>query len=374
MAHWRLFRCVLIVSGVLLASVPTPSPAHAAHEDWVALSGAVWLDENVDGIRQPSEPLLSGVIVEVSGTPIPNGSTTTDEQGYYTYDPGRPRDYERKRQGSIIAFVHYTKPGAEQTFSAGYYYSHYGCASPYVLPEDEGAELTLNIRVLHFSHRGLSPPFNWPLADGHFFTEASGDRSCDHGYPVTNAAGIPFWDTWQRMGLENVGYPLSDRFMWRGLITQLFQKAIFQGQPGKRVSFVNIFDQLHHLGADDEHLRYFGTPKRLDSSFDAGKSREEIQRDRLALLNANSAIKERYYAAAEPLRLYGLPTSRVVEYPNVSLLRTQKVVFQHWNEDVLFAKAGEVTIVNGGYAARRYDFFPWEVLEPRSPESVIGLP
>ena len=374
MAHWRLFRCVLIVTGVLLASVPTPSPAYAAHEDWVALSGAVWLDENVDGIRQPSEPLLSGVIVEVFGLGTPGDSTTTDEQGHYTYDPGRPLDYDWKLKGEFIVLVHYTKPGAEETFYGGRYFSHDGCAALYVLPEDEGAELTLNIRVLHFSNRGLSTPFNWPLADGHFFTEASGDRSCDIGYSVTNADGIPFWDTWQRMGLENVGYPLSDRFMWRGLITQVFQKAIFQGQPGKRVSFVNTFDELHHLGADDEHLRYFGTPKRLDSSFDAGKSREEIQRDRLALLNANSAIKERYYAAAEPLRHYGLPTSRVVEYPNVSMLRTQKVVFQHWKEDVPFAKAGEVTIVNAGYSARRYNFFPWDVLDPRSPDSVIGLP
>ena len=374
MSHWRLFQSVLTVSGVLLASVPTPSPAYAAHEDWVALSGAVWLDENVDGIRQPSEPLLSGVIVEVFGVATTGSSTTTDEQGRYIYDLGRPPDYDWKLKGSFIAIVHYRKPGAAQTIYAGYRFSHYGCASLYVLPEDEGAELTLNIRVLHISHRGLSPPMNWPLADGHFFTEASHAGGCDMGYSVTNADGIPFWDTWQRMGLENVGYPLSDRFMWRGLVTQVFQKAIFQGQPGKRVSFVNIFDELHDLGADDEHLRYFGTPKRLGSLLDAGKSREEIQRDRLALLNANSAIKERYYAAAEPLRHYGLPTSRVVEYPNVSMLRTQKVVFQHWKEDVPFAKAGEVTIVNGGYAARRYDFFPWEVLDPRSPDSVIGLP
>ncbi len=58
----------------------------------------------------------------------------------------------------------------------------------------------------------------------------------------------------------------------------------------------------------------------------------------------------------------------------MSMLRTQKVVFQHWKEDVPFAKAGEVTIVNGGYSARRYHFFPWDVLDPRSPDSVIGLP
>ena len=83
---------------------------------------------------------------------------------------------------------------------------------------------------------------------------------CDIGFSVTNTDGITFWDTWQRLGLENVGYPISNRFIWQGFVTQAFQKTIFQWQPGRGVFLLNIFDELHKAGNDDALACSLGHP------------------------------------------------------------------------------------------------------------------
>ena len=55
----------------------------------VAVSGAVWVDENEDGIRQPSEPVLPGeeISIHVSSRHYSRlaGTVTADEQGLYLY-------------------------------------------------------------------------------------------------------------------------------------------------------------------------------------------------------------------------------------------------------------------------------------------------
>ena len=173
-----------------------------------------------------------------------------------------------------------------------------------------------------------------------------------------------------------MGYPTSDRYLWRGFVTQTFQKAVFQWRPGKGVSLVNVFDELHNAGYDDELRERWATPKPLSPPFNSylpvGKweeldeelreqLREKVLTHRLTLLDGNPAIKERYFSAPDPLWQYGLPTSKVVDYGNVFVIRTQKVVFQQWKEDVPWAKAGEVTIANGGDIAK--ELSRWEVFD-----------
>ena len=56
-----VLRSVLVTAGVVLSLVLVSPPAHARHDDpdrshGIKVSGTVWVDENVDGIRQPSEP------------------------------------------------------------------------------------------------------------------------------------------------------------------------------------------------------------------------------------------------------------------------------------------------------------------------------
>ena len=353
----------LRIHAVLIVVVLTPftlSPANAAINGALVsetkaddqgrfsskrFSGTVWVDENADGIRQPSEPVAANSYLFIQGS----------------YDPTN-RHWE--------IYASYFKSGAKPVRKSGgavsVDYTHTGSAF-HRFPPGENHQ-TLSIRVVQHGQHHLSP-LNLPLADGHFFKETSEERfqRKDAGFAVTNADGIPFWDTWQRLGLENVGYPISHRYMWRGFVTQAFQKAIMQWQPGKGVFFVNIFDEMHDAGRDDVLRSHYATPHQLEDSFDASLSvehREEIpesvQNDlqemhwesikerRLALLDANPAIKERYYAAPDPLLLYGLPTSRVEDMGNHYAIRTQRTVFQQWKEDVPWAKAGEVTIANGG--------------------------
>ena len=221
------------------------------------IKGTVWLDENVDGIRQSSEPVLPGshMIFGVEGPKY---------RGLY-----------EKVEYKVRAF--YLKPGAELVKDAiTFQYSHSGCAHLVIPPEKAGkVRLTVDIRVVSNKVRHLLP-LSWPLVDGHFFREAAQPSisQCDAGFAVTNADGIPFWDTLEKLGIENVGYPISHRFVSEGFITQEFQKATFQWQTSR-----GIF--------------------------------------------------------------------RLEDYGNSLVIRTRRAVLQ-WEEDVPWAKAGQVKIMSGG--------------------------
>ena len=357
-AGWHLLRILLVVAAGLVPSLFSISPAHADEDDSVTIVGTVWIDENADGIRQPSEPGVPGDAIHAWINGLYGDTLVTDERGHFSLTLRRPSHRAGMRGyfpgASIRLYSYHLRPGDEPVFerSSGYSYTHFGCAIISVKPGDP--ERTEDIRLVHDPDDGSIPPLNWPLADGHFFKEAAPRYLCDRGYSVTNADGIPFWDTWQELGLENVGYPTSGRYLWRGFITQTFQKAVIQWHPGKGVFFVNVFDELHDAGYDDELRVFYSTPKQLPPSFfvDTVGKQEGIQTRRLALLDANPAIKERYYAVADPLLRYGLPSSRVEDYGNVFVMRTQKAVFQQWKEEVPWAKAGEVTIANGADIAK----------------------
>ena len=173
------------------------------------------------------------------------------------------------------------------------------------------------------------------------------------------------------------------------MVTQAFQKAILQWQPGKGVIFVSVFDELHNAGKDDLLRVRWATPATLE--FDAVDwELEESVRWKLDLLDEKEAIKERYFASPDPLLQYGLPTSRVEDMGNHYAFRTQRAVFQQWKEDVPWAKAGEVTVANGGYIATQvgrrcetnyygpdrctYLLFPGEALEIHGPEALRSPP
>jgi hypothetical protein len=188
------------------------------------------------------------------------------------------------------------------------------------------------------------------------------------GYAVTNEGGVPFWDQFQRLGgVPTLGYPVSQRFTYKGFVTQAFQKAVLQWQPGRGLFLLNVFDELHDAGKDDWRLTFRATPRQLDPSFDAGKNWQEIVRHRLALLKANPAIRERYFSAPDPLLLYGLPTSRVEDMGNHYAIRLQRAVMQQWKVDVPWAKAGQVTVANGGDIAKEAGLFPREATLPQAP-------
>ena len=355
-----LVRSVFVV-GVLLVTLLGESPprVHALGEErctrgglfctdenghytlsrygWT-VTGVVWLDENQDGVRQPDEPVA-------------------------------PYEYiwlAHKSETLVVFYTFYREKVNEYGDSNE---APHGCAA---VGTRGATELIVDIRAVWPTGQledSNNPPLDWPLADGHFFKQKSSSSSkwCDAGFSVTNSDGIPFWDAWQRLGVENVGYPISHRYVWRGFITQAFEKVIVQWQPGKGIYFINIFDELHDAGKDDVLRSRYAAPRQLDPSFDYGALVEHLEdfsadvhwrliaERRLALLDDNPAIKERYYANPAPLLFYGLPTSRVEDMGNHYAISTERRVLKQWKEDVPWAKAGEVTIANlrSRYAAPR---------------------
>ncbi|MGB0384161.1 MAG: hypothetical protein ACPGWR_04975 [Ardenticatenaceae bacterium] len=76
-----------------------------------------------------------------------------------------------------------------------------------------------------------------------------------------------------------------------------------------RVALVNIFDDLHNDGFDQQLLDTRQTPKQLPAGWDGqGLSFAEVVAKRQALLDARATLRDAYFAAGDPLTFYGLPT------------------------------------------------------------------
>ncbi len=201
-------------------------------------------------------------------------------------------------------------------------------------------------------------PLDFPLTDstgqvvGHFYKQANGQGGTgDTGFAVTDAEGIPFWSTFRALGgPEAVGYPISGRFVWDGMVTQAFQKLIFQWNSSQ-VAIVNIIDLFTRYGRDDWLQVEKQVPPVADWSADRGRSWAEIVAAHQALLDRFPAIREVYFRASDPIALYGLPQA-VADYPTVSVVRAQRAVFQQWKVDTPWAAAGQVTIANGADVAK----------------------
>ncbi|MHB1007130.1 MAG: CAP domain-containing protein [Chloroflexota bacterium] len=211
----------------------------------------------------------------------------------------------------------------------------------------------------------LAASADYDVPGGHFFTQAAGDDG-SAGFDVLDDGDARFWSEFQRLGgVQGVGYPVSQRFKWDGFVVQVMQKGVFQWRPEVgRVYFVNVFDQLSLSGKDDWLTTVRSTPKMLGPDFDAGKSWGEVVAARQGLLDANPAIKKAYYAASDPLNLYGLPTSKVVDNGNHYAVRLQRAVIQQWKVKVPWAEAGQVTIANGGDVGKEAGLFPATALKP----------
>src|SRR5690606_13779814 len=105
---------------------------------------------------------------------------------------------------------------------------------------------------------------DWAIPGGRFFTQTADGRG---GYSVVDNNQARFWTELQRLGgLQTVGYPISQRYMHDGFVTQAFQKLVLQWRPEVGQAYpVNIFDELSKSGFDETLLRRRQTPYTLDS-------------------------------------------------------------------------------------------------------------
>lgn len=209
-------------------------------------------------------------------------------------------------------------------------------------------------------------PLDYDIPNGHFFTQANGSPAGTEpgGYAVTNEADAPFWDEFRRLGgVGALGYPVSRRFAWNGFAVQAFQKGVLQWRPeAKQGWLVNVFDLLHDGGKDTWLLNFRSTPGPLPADFDGGRAWPDVVAKRQALLNENAAIKKQYFSNPDPLTFYGLPTSRIIDNGNHYVLRLQRAVIQQWKIDVPWAKAGQVTVANGGDIAKESGLLPQQAI------------
>ena len=210
---------------------------------------------------------------------------------------------------------------------------------------------------------------DYGLANGHFYTQTNGGPAGSAGgFAVTDDDGVPFWEFYQRLGGTDVlGYPVTSRFVYDGFVTQAMQKAVLQWRPDVgQVYFVNTFDVLHDRGLDDWLLVYRQTPKPFDTKPDTGLPWDQVVRRHLAFLDQNQAIKARFLSNPYWMDHYGLPVSHA-DMGNSFVIRAQRATFQAWKEDVPWAKAGEVTVANGGDLAKEAYLWPIEAILPQAP-------
>ena len=225
--------------------------------------------------------------------------------------------------------------------------------------------LVLLLSTLIDSPIATAQAADYPVPGGWFFSQTGGDSpETDDGYTVVNDEMARFWTAFQDFGgVESVGYPVSRRFVWDGFVTQAMQKVVFQWRPETdSVAFVNVFDDLHRRGFDQELVvQLIPAEERFEES---GLTFEQIVRQRTQLLAEEPALLATYQAAPNPLQFFGLPTSTIQTFSGLRSIRMQRAVLQIWTRDFPWAKAGQVTIANGGDVAKQLGMFPAGAMYP----------
>ncbi len=218
-----------------------------------------------------------------------------------------------------------------------------------------------------------APDFGFPT--GHYYSQASGEPAGhpELGFTIANDSAASLWTGFQKLGGVTVlGYPNTQRFELNGFLDQGSQRGVLQWQPAtKSVALLNVFDVLHDAGQDGWLLSQFQIPPPVQLR-EQGFTFKQIEAGRLALLNGNAAIKKRYLSNRDAVQQYGLPTSAPVDYGPVVVLRAQRVAFQYWKVATPWAKAGEVTLVNGGDIAKQSGILPAAALQPGAPPVLDG--
>jgi hypothetical protein len=213
---------------------------------------------------------------------------------------------------------------------------------------------------------------DWAVPDGWFFSEAA--PSSAGGFSIVDDDAARMWSEFSRLGgWPALGFPVSRRFTWHGQLSQAMQRAVLQWSAVTgQVQPADVLDLLHDAGLDPDLETAAQIPPPLDLD-EAGLPFDIIAANRLGWLDARPAIKARYCDApggADPVLLWGLPTSQAVDVGNdVYVLRTQRAAFQEWVQGAPWAAPGQVTVVLSGDLAKEFNLLPADasIPEPAPP-------
>lgn len=235
-------------------------------------------------------------------------------------------------------------------------------------PHLRTALVALILVALFFTHVPEPPASaagrDYPIENGHFYSQAA--NADEAGFTIVDDPQVRFWSEFQRLGgVDTLGYPISQRFTWHGFTVQAMQKVVLQWRPEVGQAYaVNILDLLHEAGQDGYLQTVRQTPPPKDWA-DEGLPWPVVVERHQAVLQGWPAIAAVYRSApGDPLLLYGLPTSDVIDMGNNFALRAQRVVFQQWKEATPWAAAGQVTVANGGDLAKETGLLPEAALHP----------
>jgi hypothetical protein len=211
-----------------------------------------------------------------------------------------------------------------------------------------------------------SGPLDSTLPSGHFYKQANGFGGATQvGFSVVDDAAAAFWTAFQAYGgVDHVGYPISQRFLHKGFLTQAFQKMALQWRPelGQAVP-VNVLDDLGSAGSDSWLDQARQVPPTPSVQADASTPFQDLFAARLSLLDVFPALQQFYLSTDDPLTNYGVPVS-VKDYGTFVAVRLQRATLQLWMQDTPWAAAGTVVVGNGSDIAKEAGMWPAAALAP----------
>ncbi len=231
---------------------------------------------------------------------------------------------------------------------------------------------TLDCSVPHLSLFGLvtappaTPPLDSALPNGHFFKQANGFNGAgDAGFSVTDDGDASFWSEFQRLGgADRLGFPISQRFTFNNLPTQVFQRTALQWHAdlGQAVP-LDLFPALTARGNDAWLDQARQIPPPADSSPDAGLAPDQVAARHMSMLDAYPALHDFY--AADPLAptLFGLPLS-VKDYGQFVTVRFARASVRLWTASMPWAAAGSISVDSDADLAKSLGVWPDAALMP----------
>lgn len=94
-------------------------------------------------------------------------------------------------------------------------------------------------------------PPDYPLKNGHFYSQAVPDAPRGFGFSIADAAGVPLWREYRRLGgLEKLGYPVSRRFVWGESVAQAVQAGVLRWRSNRGRADLAPLEQVGELPSE----------------------------------------------------------------------------------------------------------------------------
>lgn len=218
-------------------------------------------------------------------------------------------------------------------------------------------------------HADPVPDFDVP--GGHFYTQANGSPQGARGggFTISDANNIPFWTFFRESGgIDVLGYPVSQRFIWDGFVCQATQRAILQWNPASgQVQLANVLDYLSDLGKDDWlYSAHLAPPPQRTPYESQPLTFLTLAHYRFAWLYGDPVIFRRYFSTPNYYAIYGLPTSPIVDLGPYYAARFQRAVIYHWKSKVPWADDQGASIGLAGDLIKELGLIPAEAIRPQA--------